>query len=185
MNRSAGNLPENFWDQVILTQFFTLITFVYKCYIISESPCIVDLTFVDPKLSWEEFDWQVSSRYRGSDHEAIVYQLQTSRKATDTSMQTKKEKWALATFNRDTFLRSLEVVQCKETAEDETKDLMRVIMAACKALMVKQVDPHGRPLVYGETRKKQEFEQIASELESYTCELFADQGFNILVPSTN
>ena len=33
---------------------------------------IVDLTFVDSRLIEEGFDWRVSNRYTGSDHQALI-----------------------------------------------------------------------------------------------------------------
>ena len=44
-------------------------------YIKGEKSSIIDLTFLDPRLSREGSYWQVSDRYTASDHRALTYQL--------------------------------------------------------------------------------------------------------------
>ena len=41
---------------------------------------IVDLTLVNTRLMGEGLDWRVSDRYTGSDHQALVYELQLTSK---------------------------------------------------------------------------------------------------------
>ena len=109
---------------------------------------IIDLTFVDAKLAGNGIHWRVSDRYTGSDHQALVYQLQVSRRASDTTGPTMSRRWAPATFDRDTFLCTLKRVRCEGTAGEKAQDLTQAIIAACDASMVKKVNARGRPPIY-------------------------------------
>ncbi|RYA73411.1 hypothetical protein DD595_25020 [Enterobacter cloacae complex sp. 4DZ3-17B2] len=107
-----------------------------------------DLTFVDPKLMGEGLGWKVSDRYTGSDHQALVYQLQLTGRAARRVQSLRTERWAPATFDRKMFLYSLEEKEVKGTSEERARCLSRAITAACDASMAVKTNPRGRPPVY-------------------------------------
>ena len=109
---------------------------------------IVDLTFVNPRLMGKELDWRVSHRYTGSYHQALVYKLQLTNRATDTGKVPTKERWAPSTFDREAFLCSLDGASVEGTAEEKARSLSRTIAIACDASMSIKNNPRGRPPVY-------------------------------------
>ena len=109
---------------------------VSPTYIKGEKSSIVDLTFVDPRLSREDSYWQVSDPYTGSDHRALTYQLHLTSSTANITRMPKREKWAPATFDRETFLCFLEGTSVEgTTAETRAQSLSRTITAACNASM--------------------------------------------------
>lgn len=109
---------------------------------------IVDLTFIDPRLMGEGFDWKVSDRYTGSDHQALMYWLQGNYRAAASNRNIRRERWAPATFDRQAFLFMLEDVTVEGMAEEKARVLSRTITQACDASMSAKSNPRGRPPVY-------------------------------------
>ena len=105
-------------------------------YIKGEKSSIVDLTFVDPTLSREGSYWQVSDRYTSSDHRALTYQLHLTSSTANMTRMSKREKWAPATFDRETFLCFLEGTSVEgTTAEARAQSLSRTIIAQRHAML--------------------------------------------------
>ena len=61
-------------------------------YIIGKKSSIVDLTFVDPRLSREVSYWQVSDRYTDSDRRALTYQLHLTSSTANMTRMPKRER---------------------------------------------------------------------------------------------
>ena len=71
MNRRSHALLESFAIlELVIANIETGPTYTKE-----RKSSIVDLTFVDPRLSREGSYWQISDRYTGSDHRALTYQL--------------------------------------------------------------------------------------------------------------
>ena len=117
-------------------------------YTKGEKSSIVDLTFVDPRLSRESSYWHVSDRYTGSDHRALTYQLHPTSRTANMTRMPKREKWAPATFDRETFLCFLEGISVEGTAEVRAQNLSQTITAACDASMSIKSNHNGRHPVY-------------------------------------
>ena len=109
---------------------------------------IVDLTFVDLRLSRDGSYWQVSDRYTGSDHRALTYQLHPTNKTANITRMPKGEKWAPATFDREAFLCFLEGASVEGTAEARAQSFSGTITAACDASMSTRTNHRGRLPVY-------------------------------------
>ncbi|XP_058799019.1 uncharacterized protein LOC131668675 [Phymastichus coffea] len=82
---------------------------------------IVDVTFIDAKLLTEELNWRVSDRYTGSDHQAITYRLQLTKPSVSIRTTENKRRWAPNTFDRESFLYSLEGTSVSGTAEEKRR----------------------------------------------------------------
>ena len=118
-------------------------------YTKGEKSSIVNLTFVDPRLSREGSYWQISERYTGSDHRALTYQLHPISRTANMTRILKREKWAPATFDRETFLCFLEGTSVEgTTAEARAQSLSRTITAACDISMSMKSNHSGRHPVY-------------------------------------
>ena len=83
-------------------------------YVKGEKSSIVDLIFVDPRLSVEGSYWQISDRYTSSEHRALTYQLHLTSRTANMTRMPKREKWSPATFDRETFLCFLKGTSAKE-----------------------------------------------------------------------
>ena len=118
-------------------------------YIKGEKSSIVDLTFVNSRLSRDGSYWQVSDRYTRSDHRTLTYQLHLTSSTANMTRMLKREKWAPATFDRETFLCFLEGTSVEgTTAEARARSLSCTITAACDASMFTKSNHSGRHPVY-------------------------------------
>ena len=103
---------------------------------------------LDPRLSREGWYLQVSDRFTGSDHRAIMFQLHTTSRTAKMTRIPKREKWAPATFSSESFLCFLEGTSVEGTAVVRGRSLSQTITAACDASMSTKTNHSGRTPVY-------------------------------------
>ena len=147
-----GSARTNYRGRLLLEAFGTLEveianTGTKPTFTKGHKSSIVDLTFIDPRLMDDGLGWRVSNRYTGSDHQAIIYQLQlTNRTACRKNLN--RTRWAPATFDHQTFLCVLEEVSIVGTAEEKAQSLLKTLTAACDASMSIKKNTRGRPPVH-------------------------------------
>ncbi|XP_071453554.1 uncharacterized protein [Hetaerina americana] len=108
---------------------------------------IVDVTYPNPKLIGEGYGLTVSDRYTGSDHQALVYRLQSGSGKVEMKPRWDK-KWASNNFDEEAFLYILREAKIHGIAEERVRHLNQVLKTDSDASMAMKTNAHGRPRVH-------------------------------------
>ncbi|CAB0040110.1 unnamed protein product [Trichogramma brassicae] len=108
---------------------------------------VIDLTFASDTLALRITSWAVSELYMHSDHQAIVFEIETARPPRPTTRQSCK--WNARTLDSE----SLSVMMANaavppEPTEEIATRLMAAITSACDASMAKTSGRRRRCAVY-------------------------------------
>ena len=106
---------------------------------------IIDVTFGSESLVPRVVSWKVSDHYTHSDHQAIIFQVVTSRGQINVENH-RRRPWNPRSFDRDVFHTMLEDVTIPDGPSDrKVSQLMSVLSGACDASMTRRVNNSRRP----------------------------------------
>ncbi|CAB0039203.1 unnamed protein product, partial [Trichogramma brassicae] len=117
---------------------------------------VIDLTFASDTLAPRITSWDVSELYTHSDHQAIVFEIETARPPRPTTRQSCK--WNASTLDSEylSVMMANAAVPPRPTEEMATR-LMAAITSACNASMAKKSERRRRCAVYWWTSEIADF----------------------------
>lgn len=121
---------------------------------------IIDLTFVSGALH-RNLNWRVSERFTYSDHQALLYEAEVSRRSKITPITIQEKGWSTKWFDVEVFRHILDTADLpRGPANDVAESARNLLTRACNASFPKKKSIRGKDKVFWWTENIKQLREI-------------------------